>query len=182
MVLVILQKHKLEFRRRHSLSPWPQLRTWETGTQGACPQPGLSGCTFSMSMPHKTLLADGIRVGTVMRIRGVVPDQAGRFYVNLLCGEEPGSEAALHFNPRLDESSVVFNSLEHGAWGREERGPGIPFQRGQPFDVLLITTDEGFKVVVGDLEYHHFRHRMPPTRVRAVEVGGDLQLELVKIF
>lgn len=69
-----------------------------------------------------------------------------RFYVNLLCGEEPGSEAALHFNPRLDESSVVFNSLEHGAWGREERGPGIPFQRGQPFDVLLITTDEGFKV------------------------------------
>uniref|UniRef100_A0A8D0PU80 Galectin n=3 Tax=Sus scrofa TaxID=9823 RepID=A0A8D0PU80_PIG len=143
-----------------------------------CHIPAMSG----FSMPHKTLLADGIRVGTVMRIRGVVPDQAGRFYVNLLCGEEPGSEAALHFNPRLDESSVVFNSLEHGAWGREERGPGIPFQRGQPFDVLLITTDEGFKVVVGDLEYHHFRHRMPPTRVRAVEVGGDLQLELVKIF
>uniref|UniRef100_A0A8W4FD45 Galectin n=1 Tax=Sus scrofa TaxID=9823 RepID=A0A8W4FD45_PIG len=140
-----------------------------------CHIPAMSG----FSMPHKTLLADGIRVGTVMRIRGVCPT---RFYVNLLCGEEPGSEAALHFNPRLDESSVVFNSLEHGAWGREERGPGIPFQRGQPFDVLLITTDEGFKVVVGDLEYHHFRHRMPPTRVRAVEVGGDLQLELVKIF
>lgn len=65
--------------------------------------------------------------------------------MNLLCSEE-GSEAALHFNPRLDESAVVFNSKEGGAWGREERGRGIPFQRGQPFEVLLIPTPDGFKV------------------------------------
>ena len=66
--------------------------------------------------------------------------------MNLLCSEEPGSDAALHFNPRLDESTVVFNTLECGTWGAEERGSGIPFQRGQPFDVLLIATEEGFKV------------------------------------
>lgn len=66
--------------------------------------------------------------------------------MNLLCSEEPGSDAALHFNPRLDESTVVFNTLERGTWGAEERGSGIPFQRGQPFDVLLIATEEGFKV------------------------------------
>ncbi|XP_038381486.1 galectin-7-like [Canis lupus familiaris] len=136
----------------------------------------------SSNVPHKTSLPEGIRVGTVMRIRGVVPNKAGRFYVNLLCGEAPGSEAALHFNPRLDESTVVFNTLEQGAWGREERGTGIPFQRGQPFDVLLIATDEGFKAVVGDSEYHHFRYRIPPARVRLLEVGGDLQLESVSVF
>ncbi|XP_055268204.1 galectin-7-like [Moschus berezovskii] len=136
----------------------------------------------SFNVPHKTSLPEGIRVGTVLRIRGLVPDKAGRFYVNLLCSEEPGSDAALHFNPRLDESTVVFNSLERGAWGAEERGSGIPFQRGQPFDVLLIATDEGFKAVIADSEYHHFRYRIPPGRVRALEVGGDLQLELVKIF
>ncbi|XP_011385668.2 galectin-7-like, partial [Pteropus vampyrus] len=104
-----------------------------------------------------------------------------RFYVNLLCSEE-GSEAALHFNPRLDESVVVFNTKEGGAWGQEERGRGIPFQRGQPFEVLLISTRDGFKAVVGDAEYHHFRYRIPPERVRAVEVGGDLQLDALKIF
>ncbi|XP_055268202.1 galectin-7-like [Moschus berezovskii] len=136
----------------------------------------------SFNVPHKTSLPEGIRVGTVLRIRGLVPDKAGRFYVNLLCSEEPGSDAALHFNPRLDESTVVFNSLERGAWGAEERGSGIPFQRGQPFDVLLIATEEGFKAVIADSEYHHFRYRIPPGRVRALEVGGDLQLELVKIF
>ncbi|XP_057568114.1 galectin-7-like [Hippopotamus amphibius kiboko] len=136
----------------------------------------------SSNVPHKTPLPEGIRVGTVMRIRGVVPNEAGRFHVNLLCSEEPGSEAALHFNPRLDESTVVFNSLQGGAWGSEERGSGIPFQRGQPFDVLLIATEQGFKAVVGDSEYHHFRYRIPPARVRVLEVGGDLQLESVKIF
>lgn len=135
----------------------------------------------SSNVPHKTSLPEGIRVGTVMRIRGVVPDKAGRFYVNLLCNEE-GGDAALHFNPRLDESVVVFNTKEQGSWGKEERGHDFPFQRGQPFDVLLISTKEGFKAVVGDSELHNFHYRIQPERVRVVEVGGDLQLESVKIF
>uniref|UniRef100_A0A2K6F066 Galectin n=1 Tax=Propithecus coquereli TaxID=379532 RepID=A0A2K6F066_PROCO len=100
---------------------------------------------------NKTSLPEGLRPGTVLRLRGFVPDKAGRFHVNLLCSEEQGADAALHFNPRLDESAVVFNSLEQGA-------------------------------VVGDAPFHHFRHRMPLARVRLVEVGGDVQLESLKIF
>ncbi|XP_070354917.1 galectin-7-like isoform X2 [Equus asinus] len=123
---------------------------------------------------HKSPLPEGVRVGNVMRIRGVVPDNAGR--------EGPEAEYALHFNPRLDKSEVVFNTMEQGRWGREERGQGIPFQRGQPFDVLIITTEDGFKAVVGDSEYYHFRHRIPPANVRLLEVGGDLQLDSVKVF
>ena len=38
------------------------------------------------------------------------------------------------------------------------------------------------QAVVGDSEYHHFRYRIPPARVRLLEVGGDLQLQSVKIF
>lgn len=30
------------------------------------------------NVPHKTSLPEGVRVGTVMRIRGVVPDKASR--------------------------------------------------------------------------------------------------------
>lgn len=72
--------------------------------------------------------------------------------MNLLCSEEPEADAALHFNPRLDVTEVVFNSKERGAWGPEERGPGLPFQRGQPFEVLIITTEDGFKVRLCDRE------------------------------
>ncbi|XP_037374043.1 galectin-7-like [Talpa occidentalis] len=136
----------------------------------------------SSNVPHKTSLPEGIQAGNVMRIRGIIPDKGSRFYVNLLCSDEKDSEAALHFNPRLDESTVVFNSLERGTWGKEERGRGIPFQGGQPFEVLLIATQDGFKAVVGDQEYHHFRYRIPAARVRVLEVGGDVKLESVKIF
>ncbi|XP_072871841.1 galectin-7 [Chlorocebus sabaeus] len=169
-------------------------------------------CTpFLQNVPHKSLLPEGIRPGTVLRICGLVPPNASRivdisiphpqhflvwvvseprrpptstsrFHVNLLCGEEQGSDIALHFNPRLDTSEVVFNSEEQGSWGLEERGPCVPFHRGQPFEVLIIASDDGFKAVVGDAQYHHFRHRLPLARVRLVEVGGDVQLDSVKIF
>ncbi|KAM9225627.1 galectin-7 [Dugong dugon] len=136
----------------------------------------------SFNVPYKISLPQGMRTSTVLRIRGLVPNNASRFYVNLLCSEEQDANAALHFNPRMDTSEVVFNSKEQGAWGIEERGQGVPFYRGQPFEVLLITTDNGFKVVVGDSEYHLFRHRMPLESVRLLEVGGDVQLESVRIF
>ncbi|EFB14532.1 hypothetical protein PANDA_015466, partial [Ailuropoda melanoleuca] len=139
------------------------------------------------NVPHKTSLPEGIRVGTVMRIRGVVPDKAGRWegaratYVHQGLGIN-----AINARPSMPfwnlMSSLICPMAGQGTWGREERGSGIPFQHGQPFDVLLIATEEGFKAVVGDSEYHHFRYRIPPARVRLLEVGGDLQLDSVKIF
>ncbi|XP_007471173.1 PREDICTED: galectin-7 [Lipotes vexillifer] len=133
-------------------------------------------------VPYRTSLANGFEVGTVMRIRGVVPKNADRFYINLLCSDEPDSEIVLHFNPRLDESSVVFNALKCGDWVLEEFGSGSAFQRGEAFDLLLIAKIKGFKVVMEDKEYHHFRYRIAAGRAFLVEVGGDVQLELVKIF
>ncbi|KAM9046559.1 galectin-7-like [Megaptera novaeangliae] len=134
------------------------------------------------NVPYKTSLPDGFAVGTVMLVHGVVPREADRFYINLLCSDEPESETVLHFNPRLDESSVVFNTLKCGEWGSEERGLGIPFQRGQQFHLLLVAGKSGFKVVVEDSEYHHFVYRLPPERARLLEMGGDVELELVEIF
>ncbi|KAM4825548.1 galectin-7 [Thomomys bottae] len=131
--------------------------------------------------PHRTPLKD-VSAGTVLRIRGIVPDKASRFHVNLLCSEQDEADAALHFNPRLDTSEVVFNSKETGRWGPEERGGSLPFRRGQPFEVLLIVTQEGFKTVIGDGPYHFFSHRIPLSRVQLVEVGGDVQLDSVTVF
>ncbi|XP_038622973.1 galectin-7 [Tachyglossus aculeatus] len=136
----------------------------------------------NLSVPHKVTCAEGLRPGTVVRLRGVVPQEASRFHVNFLCGEEAGADTALHLNPRLDTSEVVFNSFEGGSWKKEERGRGLPFRRGDPFDLLLIAADDGYKVVIGDNEYHKFAHRMPPQRVRGLEVGGDVLLQAVRIF
>uniref|UniRef100_A0A0P6K1B7 Galectin n=1 Tax=Heterocephalus glaber TaxID=10181 RepID=A0A0P6K1B7_HETGA len=133
----------------------------------------------SLNVPHKISLPDTVHAGSVMRIRGSVPENASRFHVNLLLSEGQDSDAALHFNPRMDEAVVVLNSKASGKWGREERGMGLPFQRGQPFDLLLIATEDGFKAVVEDTIYYHFRHRLPMGNVRLLEVAGDVQLQSV---
>nr|XP_030730196.1 galectin-7-like [Globicephala melas] len=134
------------------------------------------------TLPHKISLVNGFEVGTVLRIRGVVPKDAARFYINLLCSDDPDSEIVLHFNPRLDESSVVFNTMECSAWGSEERSGSPAFQRGEPFELHLIAKKDGFQVVIGDEEYHHYRYRISPERAFWCEVGRDVQLEFVKIF
>ncbi|XP_065754397.1 galectin-7-like [Phocoena phocoena] len=144
---------------------------------------GWDACeAVDQKLPYRTSLAKSFEVGTVLRIRGVVPKNADRFYINLLCSDDPDSEIVLHFNPRLDESSVVFNTMECSAWGSEERGGSPTFQRGESFELHLIAKKEGFKVVVGDSDYHQFSYRLPPERALWMEVGGDVQPELVKIF
>ncbi|XP_063108785.1 galectin-7 [Cavia porcellus] len=136
----------------------------------------------SLNVPHKTSLPGGVRAGTVVKIRGLVPENAGRFHVNLLLSDGPEADAALHFNPRLDEGVVVLNSKDKGKWGREERGVGLPFQRGQPFDLLLIATEEGFKAVVGDGVCHHFQHRLPMGNIQMLEVAGDVKLDFLRVL
>lgn len=46
----------------------------------------------------------------------------------------------------------------------------------------LSTEPSALQAVVGDSELHNFHYRIQPEHVRAVEVGGDLQLESLKIF
>ncbi|XP_026935267.1 galectin-7-like [Sagmatias obliquidens] len=134
------------------------------------------------NVPYRTSLAKSFEVGTVLRIRGLVPEDAKRFYINLLCSDDPDSDIVLHFNPRLDESSVVMNTWKCGEWGLEELGFGPSFQRGESFDMLIIAEEKGFQVVIGDEEYHQFSYRLPPQRALWMEVGGDVQLEFVKLF
>lgn len=38
------------------------------------------------------------------------------------------------------------------------------------------------QAVVGDSQYHHFRHRVPPASVRQLEVAGDVELTSVCVF
>lgn len=70
--------------------------------------------------------------------------------------------------------------LPLGPWG--PAGYVVARVRDGLGDLGVSTDPCAPQTVVGDSEYHHFHYRIPPERVRVVEVGGDLQLESVKIF
>ncbi|XP_058901668.1 galectin-7-like [Kogia breviceps] len=137
---------------------------------------------LSYSVPFETSVPEGFEIGTVLKIRGVVPSQANRFYINLLSCDKPDSDIVLHFNPRLDQSIVVMNTKECGTWGSEERVFPNVFQRGHSFELLLIAMNERFKIVVGDSESYEFIYRLPPKRSCLLKVDGDVSLDLLKIF
>ncbi|XP_060042464.1 galectin-7-like isoform X2 [Erinaceus europaeus] len=135
----------------------------------------------AQNVPYVISLPNGIELGGVVKIRGTVPENADRFHVDLVCSMGQDPDIALHFNPRFNENKVIFNSRKSGSWGTEEFGHNFPFRYGQAFEVLIITDQEGFKVIIGDQKYHHFCYRIPLSEVCGLEVSGDVMLELVNV-
>ncbi len=54
-------------------------------------------------------------------------------------------DVVLHVNPRLNDRQLVLNSAPGGGWGGEERKP-LNIARGQPFSIIIMVTEQGFKV------------------------------------
>jgi hypothetical protein len=54
-------------------------------------------------------------------------------------------DIVLHVNPRLNDRQLVLNAAPGGGWGAEERKP-LSITRGQAFSIIIMVTDQGFKV------------------------------------
>lgn len=81
----------------------------------------------------------GMRENEIERIENVF---LNRFEVNLA---NRRGDIILHINPRVNDRQLVLNSAPGGAWGGEERKP-LTIQRGQPFSIIVMVAQEGFKV------------------------------------
>ncbi|KAA0702126.1 32 kDa beta-galactoside-binding lectin 32 kDa GBP [Triplophysa tibetana] len=129
------------------------------------------------TVPYKTVINGGLYPGKNITIQGIINPNAYRIKFNL----RHGSGIALHYNPRFDENLVVRNSLHLESWGSEERFGGMPFQKGQPFQVTLSCNPHHFNVFVGGQQAHTYNHRFTKlNEIDILEVSGDLQLTLVQ--
>uniref|UniRef100_A0A8C1ZI67 Galectin n=1 Tax=Cyprinus carpio TaxID=7962 RepID=A0A8C1ZI67_CYPCA len=140
------------------------------------PQPAFPVSTITL-VPYKTVINGGLYPGKNIVINGVINPSANRITFNL----RHRSGIAFHYNPRFDEKVVVRNTNHMEQWGTEERSGGLPFQRGQPFQVAISCNPHHYNVFVNGKQAHTYKHRFTMLNdIDILEICGDLQLTLVQ--
>ncbi|XP_073674288.1 galectin-9-like [Garra rufa] len=130
------------------------------------------------TIPYKTVINGGLHVGKNIVINGVINPSAHRIAFNL----RYRSGIALHYNIRFDERLVVRNTNQMEQWGPEERNGGLPFQRGQPFQVTISCNPHHYNIFVNGNQAHTYKHRYTQLNdIDILEITGDLQLTLVQV-
>nr|XP_045235513.1 galectin-4 isoform X2 [Macaca fascicularis] len=109
------------------------------------PAPGYQP-TYNPTLPYYKPIPGGLSVGMSVYIQGVANEHMRRFFVNFAVGQDPGADIAFHFNPRFDGwDKVVFNTLQGGKWGSEERKRSMPFKKGAAFELVFLVLAEHYK-------------------------------------
>ncbi|XP_074786769.1 galectin-4 [Athene noctua] len=146
------------------------------------PAPGYQPA-YNPPLPYVAPVMGGLRPGMAICVQGLVLPHADRFQVNLASGPEDEADLALHLNPRFGaEGQVVLNSRSGGQWGPEQRRDLQALVPGTLFEIIVTVTPQDYRILVNSRPLDDFPHRLPPERVAAVTVDGDLELHSVTVL
>ncbi|XP_043851486.1 galectin-4 [Dromiciops gliroides] len=138
---------------------------------------------FNPTLPYNREIPGGLRTGMSVYIQGVANEHMKRFCVNFAVGSRSGGDIAFHFNPRFDGwDKVVFNSMQNGSWGHEEKKRSMPFRKGAAFELVFMVMNEHYKVVVNGSPFYEYGHRIPLQMVTHLQVDGDLELRSINFL
>ncbi|KAJ8368694.1 hypothetical protein SKAU_G00087220 [Synaphobranchus kaupii] len=126
-------------------------------------------------------ISGGLKKGMSVYFQGTIPDETKQFSINLQCGEKD-SDIALHFNPRLESSDVLFNTFQNGEWNEEEKVNEMPFHKGESFELVFIITSEGYQVIINDKKFYLFKHRVLVEHVGAMQINGDVFMQTITML
>lgn len=87
-------------------------------------------------------------------------------------------QIAFHFNPRFSQNCVVRNT-KTGAWGPEERAGPFPFQKGQPFEIIIFVEEDKYRVAVNGQHAFEYRHRVNYREVNLLCMYGEARFHRV---
>ncbi|XP_044532803.1 galectin-8 isoform X3 [Gracilinanus agilis] len=131
-------------------------------------------------IPYVGTLPEELRPGKLIVIHGRVPNDADRFQVDFQCGSsvKPRADVAFHFNPRFKRSGhVVCNTLTKEKWGSEEITYEMPFEKGKPFEIIIMVLKDKFQVSVNGKHLLLYKYRIDPEKIDTLGIYGKVQIE-----
>jgi len=134
--------------------------------------------TQSWPVPYLSHLeATGIQPGQTVIVKGI--QNGERFDVNLMNGNDvQTADIALHLSVRLKEKSIILNSKQANAFGKEEKKKN-PFKDNEPVDLRIRAHDNKFEIFANQKEIAEFEHRQPITTITHLFIDGNIELHNV---
>ncbi|XP_055002395.1 galectin-4-like [Sorex araneus] len=147
------------------------------------PAPGYHP-TYNPTLPFCKPVPCGLKVGMSVYFQGLADKNMQRFVVNFAMGPDAvRDDIAFHFNPRFAGwNKVIFSARLSGMWGAAEEKKKIPLKNGEHFDMLVMITQEHYKVLVNGNHFYEFGHRTPIQKVTHLYVDGAMTLQSVTFF
>uniref|UniRef100_A0A7I4YFI8 Galectin n=1 Tax=Haemonchus contortus TaxID=6289 RepID=A0A7I4YFI8_HAECO len=143
-------------------------RTWKFG--GATSS---SIEAFNINTPNHIMVPD-FNNGRRFRVVVVPLPEGDRFAINL----RTPSDIAMHFNPRFNEDTVVFNSTSGDNWQKEER-VSLPLHQGRVYTIEFVGLDNRIQTLINGVLFHEFNERIPCNEIRSIGMEGAVHIHSV---
>lgn len=119
-----------------------------------------------------------MKLGTTLKIKGKIADDADGFAINL---GQATDKLDLHFNPRFSESTIVCNSLDGNKWGQEQREDHLCFSPGSEVKFTMTFEKDEFKVKLPNGHQLTFPNRLGHNHLSYLCVEGGFNVSSFKL-
>jgi len=130
-----------------------------------------------LPMPYEAQISPPISLGSQFHISGTA--SGSQFEVNLA---NHRGDVVFHVNPRFQQNALILNSAPGGNWGSELRENLATFKMGSQFTLIIMVTEQGFKLAVNNQHLCDFPHRMSYQTAEIIQVKGEVNLSSVQMY
>ncbi|XP_057642907.1 galectin-8 [Chionomys nivalis] len=137
---------------------------------------------YNPTVPYVGTISEQLKPGSLIVIRGHIPNDVDRFQVDLQLGNslKPRADVAFHFNPRFKRSNcIVCNTLTNEKWGREEITYDMPFRKEKSFEIVIMVLKNKFQVAVNGKHTLLYAHRIGPEKIDTLGIYGKVNIHSI---
>ncbi|XP_006980223.1 galectin-8 [Peromyscus maniculatus bairdii] len=142
----------------------------------------LQNIIYNPTIPYVGTISEQLKPGSLIVIRGHIPNDVDRFQVDLQHGNslKPRADVAFHFNPRFKRSNcIVCNTMTNEKWGWEEITYDMPFKKEKSFEIVIMVLKNKFQVAVNGKHTLLYAHRIGPEKIDTLGVYGKVNIHSI---